>query len=494
MTKNSNVIVIDINKLPKMVKDAFKCAKTVAPDLDDNALLNIILAIISFITACKRIKVDEFANGTNIIGCNYFGIVFAPSGSGKDKATKYLKSKVFKKTFDAIYQRVNTEYNNKILDIQARYKDAKTSEEKKQMQAEIDSVRKVSLITSKCTQEGFYADAKALVNMQFGALFVNDSEIGLTLSSKDEAKRAAIDVLMLAFDNVVHAKKIKSDNSETENIENITVIALLMSDVNAFKNNKAHDILETLLITGMARRSIITYQDSMIKTIKDIDIEYKERQQAYNDAELLSDKIYKIYSDIEINSIYKLPESVAKDVIGCYTQDIAKRFNNCKNELLGKEMLSREFKIIKLSGVCAAINHPKNLMITKEDAEQAIYMVDILSNDFVKYIHKNSPYNDVISRIYDFLLDNLNKTFSKTELTMQHFSDFGISRRQFRKDFDDIMVSVVEYADLNGYNLIATPDGELNGTSIQKYSIKMQKRMTPEYLEELNKALSVDTI
>jgi hypothetical protein len=136
-----------------------------------------------------------------------------------------------------------------------------------------------------------------------------------------------------------------------------------------------------------------------------------------------------------------------------YCIEIVKLANkNKENDFLNKEIRSRELKILKLSGLFAALNHPTKLIIDETDVKQAISTVEQLSKDFKSFIDYKPLKNDNYELLFNFLINNLGKAFLKTGL-INRYRDFGFKRDLFRKNFIDIIQIVAEMAIEKNYYL-----------------------------------------
>ena len=59
--------------------------------------------------------------------------------------------------------------------------------------------------------------------------------------------------------------------------------------------------------------------------------------------------------------------------------------------------------------------------------------------------------SDPASKMLNFFEHRIGEEFSKTALKSQYFKESGLSRRDFSKEFDEIMESVAELAASKGY-------------------------------------------
>lgn len=482
---------LDISKVPKLFGRAIVLCKIIMPDVSEPCIVAIVLSMFMHVISFKRIKVDEYNNGNNVKHVNVICFVFIKSGGGKDRLKDFIENHILKTPIQMINEYVK-EYNEKRL-VELEYKlkntDKNDKYEKNKILNEITQLRQVELVVNKCTSEGFVSDAHAVSQMPLGAIFMFDGEVGLTLLAKDEKTKQSIECVIQSFDGKLPTKSIKIENTKQGRINNLIVNSLMFSDPEFLNDSKINENFKQTLEIGITRRSFITYQDTLVKTvITDYEEEYNKIQSAYVQAKKLNEEMTRLFNKIPDNAIYKLPKEVLLKNLAPYKKELTEKFNATKNSLERKEILSRELKALKMATFCACMNHSRELIINDEDFEQGIYLTEFLSQDFKNFLDVSSPYNDYYSDVYNFFIENLNKTFQKTELISYH-KELGLSRRFFRREFNDIMDCVYEIAQLNGYEFEIAQN--YNNNSL---SLTMRKAMTPEYLEELNKALSVDTI
>lgn len=479
---------IDFSKLPEVFGSAIKTAKTLMPDIQDTCITAIMLPMFTHVLSFKRVKTDEYSDGKNLIHLNVYCIDLIPSGGGKDRLKKDVENHMLISSYKEIEARVKNFYQDKIRNLEMKLENA-TKLEKAKIENEIAKVREIDLIINKCTTEGFVADAVALMDMPYGAFFIIDSEVGLTLIAKDEKQRQAIEALFQGYDGIMPDKSIKMENKKRGKVKGIIINCLLYSDPLIFKDKKLNELFERIMELGIARRTFVTFQPDLIKSdIGNPDETYKRIQQAYKECENIDKNMLEIFHAIPNNAVYKLPQSVALGYLYPYKKKLVEMFNKTNIALEKKEILSRELKAIKLATFCACLNHPNELAITETDFEQGIYLTEFLSQDYINFLAFSSPYNDQYTKVYEFFMEHINESFYKTDL-INHHKDIGLSRGFFRREFADIVDGVNELAYLNGYYL-----EELDYDKNNAKTFTLRKILTPEEIAERDKDLCVDTI
>lgn len=478
----SNVKGIADLKMPKILEDiTFKFAKTVYPDMTTTCLLGVILTLVGFAISHKRIKFDEYDDGSNVRNFNIFTMNFAPSGVGKDKLNKDICNKILKRIFDFMKQEVekHIEELKEKVKIEAEKINSPT-EKRRYIKEEIAKIRHIEHIVSNGTPEGIYQDAKAITGMNIGAMLVSINELGAYISENDDIKNQLINILYEAYDGDIKAKSIKTENRD-ENLSKIVVNALLYSDPNYFKEHRVHKLVELMMNNGLARRSFITFQESENLSIQEDTItKFKQYKYAYYLADELSKELFEIFNKIPNGAIYKLPEIISTNIFLPYVNKIKATYNATQNQMLRKVIKSKELKVLLLSTLCASLNHPDKLIIEKEDIEQGMSITEFLSKDFINFYNYMHDRNDTYGKFFEFLTKNLGKTFTKTELVNNYYKDFGIKREEFRKKnvWDNAIAILQEIAEMKGYELLIDIN---NGYKIKLQSILKAEKLSDDF-------------
>ena len=444
-------------KMPQILEDiTFKFARTIYQDMATSCLLSVVLTLVGFAISHKRIKFDEYDDGTNVRHFNIFTINFAPSGVGKDKLYKDICNKILKLIFD--YMRTESEKHIEKLKKQIIDKAEKINspnEKRRYIKEETEKIRRIEHVVSNATPEGVYQDAKAITGMPVGAMLVSVNEFGAYISENDDTKKQLINMLYEAYDGDIKAKSIKTEN-RTEDLSKIVVNALLYSDPNLFQEKIINRMIDLMMKNGFARRAFMTFQEHEILSLKDdIQKEYTRNKNAYCLANKLSKELFNIFNNIPVGAIYKLSEEVSTKVFYPYKNKLIASYNSSSNSLLRKVIKSKELKALLLATLCASLNHPQKLIIEQEDFEQGISITEFLSKDFIKFYNYIYDRNDSYGKFFEFLTKNLGKTFTKTEIVNNHYRDFGIKREEFRKKhvWDNAIAILQEIAKMKGYDL-----------------------------------------
>ena len=455
IAENTNNInsIIDNNKQisnkPIIVEEMINLFESNFRDLSKSFITNLIIVKLAQMITSKRVVFSEVGK---IIIPNWYSIFFAPSGYGKDMLNKELDETIFanyrlfmKSKFKDKYQELLSEIETKASEL---YNDEK--QKKVYIETEKKNIRALVLEMQDGTQEGFFCEAKAFEIAKIGSLFLRMSEFGLKLNNASNESMQFFNCMYTAYDGKVESKSIKSSIREEE-VTNIPVNMALFSDYTLFKAD-LRTSFDLLMQTGLGRRAMISFIpiSKLSTTIRT----YEEEELYRKRAKDLGETLIRLFLAIENNSCYELTPDAKNSCLNAYKAHLTSLFNNTDDELLKKEIKSRELKALKLSCLYAVLNHPKEFLIKKEDVQQAIHTVEELSKDIKKFLLFVPKQNDVCDFVFNFFVENLNKEFTKTDLKVKHFRQFNISRNKFIKEFDEIMNTVSAIAQTNGFVLI----------------------------------------
>lgn len=439
--------------LPSVLAETMSILNALYPNTSLNCKANILLAKMGQVVSCKRIMFKELVNVKLI---NHYAINLMSSGLGKDRICDDI-DKHFLKIFIIYFNDKARDYllnqENKIN--QDAIEKFKVEKDRKQyIKEEMAAIRAIEIEVSKATPEGIFQDAKTLEKADFGSIFIKIAEFAQHLKSNNSENTDLTNMLFEAYDGKIPSKSIKYGRRE-KSIGNMPVNALLHTDYTLLKSD-LNGLFTNLMSTGLARRAFISFQQNNITIIETDPKKAREVQvQAYKKAEQVSKNLFNIFLQIPDKAVYEITNRAYEDVFYPYKiqiNDLGNQF--VEDELLSKEIRSRELKVLKLAGMFASLNHPTELIINEKDITQAIQTVEQLSKDFKKFKDYQPKINDGYENMFNFLLDNLGQKFPKTPLVKKH-RDFGFSNRDnFRKDFDKILDNISEIAIDKGYILL----------------------------------------
>ena len=319
----------------------------------------------------------------------------------------------------------------------------------KSTRSKIQEPRKLVLETKEATMEGLCTDGEAIYKAGFGCISVKIPEYLTNISNINSSRAIFMESLYDAYDGKLPIKSIKSEKRR-DNLEKIPVNCLAYSDPTSLKNFVVKNRFYEQLSTAFSRRCMINFQPERTMVYKPIpDKKLRELKTKLKEC---GRELFKIFQKIPHRGCYvMLSETI--DVLNDYQGKLFKKYNEEDDDILKKEILSRHLKAVKLSNLFACINHPEELVIKPEDVQQAIKMVEYLSGDLKLLLNYKPKMKDWYDRLYEFFKENIDKSFSKTEITTEYFRKIGIPRDKFRKCFDDLIQGVKDIASYDDYIL-----------------------------------------
>ncbi len=463
-------------ELPLILADIVQNLRSKYPNCSTSTILNITLTKVAQMITAKRMKYAEFKNQGFP---NYYGIVFMPSGFGKDRITNDLDNYIFQHFRQWFKEKAGEFKKKRFEDIENAANERFVGDKYRSKRAafirdEQAKVRNMVIEMKNGTQEGFFADAQIFAKAGFGSLFVKISEFGLYLNNAKNEEKQFINRLFDAYDAKADGKCIKGDTRD-EDVEDTPCNALLYSDYTLFQKELKRT-LDTLLHTGMGRRAVISFlANSELYIEPDPEKAYENEENFYKSAETLCNRLHKLFVSIKPNSIYVLDKETHNNVFYPYKIKITQQANTTDNSALRLELISRELKVLKVACLYACLNHPNVHQILPEDMNQAISTIEFMSVDYRAFINHRPAYSDKYDRLFNFFLANIDNEFSKTELTHTSFKEFGFSRKKFILEFDESMEIVAEMAASKGYILQKTMFNNNSGIKYRLLELRSQE-------------------
>lgn len=477
MENNISISSVDFNtaeygnnslkQMPELLSYTILTLKSQFKGCSINSITNIVLAKTAQMLTSKRIQYKELEN----IGFpNQFSIVFMPSGFGKDKMTDDLDKHFFHEFRiwfkDKAKSAKEKQYEQIKLDAESKFVgDKQESKRQNYIEEECKKVRNIILEVSDGTREGFFSDAKAFQDADFGSVFMKNSELGTYLTNAKHEQKQFLNQLFEAYNGKIISKCIKGGYREPD-IENLPVNALLYSDPTLFESDLKKPF-HALMQTGLGRRSVITFMHKKEKYEPEQDSQKAllAEHVYYRNLKELGSQLFRVFLSVDKNAQYELTQETYHNVFHPYKIANDKSADAQDNELLKKEITSHQLKALKLSCLYACINHPSDLFIHPIDMEQAISTIEMLSIDFKAFLKHKPKYRDKYDLVFDFFLENEGKEFNKTQLQHDHYQKFGCSRDKFIADFTECINIVRELAATKGYFLNERPINRNSGTA-----------------------------
>jgi len=295
------------------------------------------------------------------------------------------------------------------------------------------------------TVEGIATQGQNLRYAEFLSMFLKFPEFGMYLKTSNKQQLQLQGVILSMYDNKIPAKVIKSEEA-VESISEIPINILAYTDYTTIKGD-IQGMFDTLMSTGYNRRFTISFQPPQKLVFKPFSDE--EERQLNDRLKIAGKKLFDLFNQLPLNACYKLlPET--KNLYNDYSKQKTEQYNEEKNEIKQTEIISRPFKVLKLSCLYACLNHPQEYVIKINDFQQAISTVENLSTDFGKFLVFQPANMDKYEKAYEFLKQNIGKKFTKTQL-IKIFNGFNFNRDTLRQKFEEEMDAIQELATDEGY-------------------------------------------
>ena len=92
------------------------------------------------------------------------------------------------------------------------------------------------------------------------------------------------------------------------------------------------------------------------------------------------------------------------------------------------------------------------------------FAIEVLSQDFKKFLNFKPQIDDKYTKAYKFLRDNEGLEFTKTQLLQIFTSQLGFSREPLRHNFSGNLSLIADIADLDDYIIIYDSNEYKHGT------------------------------
>ncbi len=388
----------ELPNMPDILKEICLLFKLRHKKTTYRMILNMTINKMAFAFCSKRIQFKEYDK----LGYpNWYAMIFAPSGCGKDRIDSELEKYVFfafKQWFDASAKK----YEEKCImlienDAREKFGDLYSRKARLYIKEETNKLRKLVFQVYNWTAEGLFEEAKARKKWGLGAINIKITEFAKYFLNLKVEDKQFFSITLNAFDSKIPSKCIKNDNRE-EDIEDVPFNSLLMSDYSSFEAPRARQELLNELQIGLARRENVTFIPS-IKFEIDTDAEtiVKNNYLFFEQVEVIGKQFEIIFNNLNNKAIYEIPAEVLTELEN-YKLKSELLCNEYDKEILRKEILDRQYKAVKLAKIFAVLNQKDNI-VTITDVTQAISVIEYLSADFKKFVNyrpnKSDSYDEL---------------------------------------------------------------------------------------------------
>lgn len=453
------------------------------PLISPDALLLSSLIKISHIGTINHLQVqsDIVSNPEHTTPANIYGVNFMDSGTGKDKPMKDIDKNILIDVFEDFYTRAANyrEQRNKNVEKEAdeKYGDKRTGEKIKFIQT--NSARYLPLELSDATLEGFEATRQEYQRAGFGGTFVKISEFGDYITTNNMRRMEFLSMVSEVYDSGDSNPKAIKGEIISYPVRGIPSTAILHTSPAGLLEGQNRSSLFSFLNRGLARRSFICYpkDDEFLKftnmSAEKIHLIIIDRKKK---AEQIIDEVKKDFENFYFKT--RKPDDVIyhDDNTFTYTPEANKRMGmyNIENNILAmkiskdsekdgirSDLVSRNWKTLKLAGVIAAYEHPEKKTVEIQDVERAIEITNRYSTHLARFYTAEPTAG--YEKLYSFFMQNIGVWVTTMHMRKERF----VSDREFRRWFDDSLQPATELLENEGYVL----QEQKHGKSGVKYRV-----------------------
>lgn len=463
-------MLIDYKKLPLWQSEILKDLKKYLVTTPETMLLMILNVKASQYLQIPRIRIQSPEDQRSAL-CNYYGLLFAPSGTGKDRTLKTIDELYFRESqlfFRTKVQEFIQQENERVDD---EASDLKTNAARDNYRL-VNAPRHLSLSFADGTPEGFLADREAYEKANWGGTTFINSELVNYLKQKDRIKGFLLSLIAEAFDNGDNDAKSIKGNKLCVVVKGVPSTLLATSSPADMHKDGIFNVILESLNRQLARRSFICFPDDC--EFKDAPTELKSIIEHFEGTKntFISTKYSKLFKDIiehldnHLTDVVYTLQNDAKEVyfkyyINCQLE--GKKLYKSKNEGLRAEVLGRPWKMLKLAGILHSFTYNQfTEKITKETLLQAIYQTELFGKYFQKFYKHENP--DELDELVGILLENPGKELLKTDIRAYRV----VSKDKFAQWFDNNFDDICDLLEQKGYKF----EQVKTKGNIKKYVVK----------------------
>lgn len=449
---------MDLNKIPRFSREILE--NFMIPLNPDNTVgchLNNLNAIMSFIITSKRIKLRvSQVHAPQII--NYNALNFVPSGWGKDKPINELMKYVFtgfKTLFDEKKEKYMDVEKAKLKTEAEELYQGNLKKRNVYIKTEYNKISRPKMEMSDATAPALYRDCLTLQNFGFGSIYLRIKELALFIDAQSTDKKELFQMILELYDGNLTGKSLKSE-ANIDDIYNMPLNCIFYSSASKLLEGKANYYFDSLMETGLCRRCFTTYQSELNLAPYDIHNQRSIQERAILYGQSKAKEFDNILENVPFEGIYTLT-SEADIVYQTYiynNREKATKLYGKTHSVIISDLLGRQWRMIVLAALIAAIEHPQYLIITPQDVEYAIYETELFAKDFEKFF-KATPTTDV-DKLFYYLFENQDKWITKMDLRRQKFTQ----GKNFKSWVEESFELVEEIANQKGFTIIQEPHGK----------------------------------
>lgn len=428
----------------KKIKKAVSFLMNASPLTNRDVAIVAVLVRIAQIATANRLLVKSphmVVSGDHTTPANLYAQTFYRSGGGKDMAVNNLKNAT--SFFESDFEQRAHVANQKLIEsiVKKAEKDGIKEREIKKILEETN-IRELAPVIRAGTAEGFAEDRRAYAEAEFGGVFVSMSEWADYITNDSPQRLAFLTVLNETFDfGNLEAVSIKSDNKKIKT-EKIPTSVYVYSSTKRLLSGIGNEKLKTYLGRGFARRCITCFPDLIQTPIEDEEVFYQENKRKKEKAKRIEPDVVQdfrsFYEWTKMSTVFLLDTECERQIDRYYAQCINAGLE--LDEDISAEVSGRPWKAYKLAGLIAAFEHPEKNIITTDDLDYAIRIVEYFGVHFQRFYVARE--DSEIQQLTNFFINS--DWVSLGDIREQNFTNKDRFALWFEEVFPDVIGRLFE--------------------------------------------------
>lgn len=392
----------DMERLPKIIRGMTAIVTAKSDQFSNIAAVTMSTFVLSNLFGQFRPVISDPVYSDDDLTPNFYSIILAKSGGGKDlsfntlkkaceKASKYLQNLRLEEEKEFAKQRFikDTKKNNPDFNIneitEADYQDF------------IEPVQE-DFSTIGSSRGGITTSLNKLAKKTYGTKSIFSSELGMAIKTSPFASEV-VELASILYDmGSVQAAEYKSNESKEESIKSMFINFMGISAPAVFyQDGPARNFLVPLIKAALARRCVFIYS-KVTEELENVDFtiitKNDERKAQVKNREIISKYTDKV-NDLILEAVKRIKpkehigfdteaSQIYDDYKG-YTSAVAKKlYLNDPNSVEALEISGRAFKMGRIAAIWALASNSS--MITKEIILSAIYYIDYTADHLSRFI------------------------------------------------------------------------------------------------------------
>jgi len=442
--------------------------------VNKNAGLNVLHAVLAHVFSFKNIRFESINNINSPAYLAYYAFNFVGSGGIKNVLLKDIKTKLvpfFESELNSFNEKrksaIELKFTKELNDLSTAPTNEFNAKTKEQKEA-LGNFRKLEYSIGKGSTPSVYLSLDIIKKENKGSIFIENTEF------MDDFEQAYFgnDLMGKQFftclNNFYDGEFIPTNTAsiQREIVRGFSTNLVYMSDPSSLlESDKISKQFKRELKSGWARRSFLYYKKDENFYGENVYFPTaEEKDEAINKLKEYSKIISNIYFNIPDLMVYKFTPSANKAItewkmlIGekikkLYTY--TKRLNkDCK--ILEVNLEGSTWKIIKLAVLFHMLENPTKKDITSEPFKKACEFFEIMHKSLEDLLldKTSSDYDEM----YAYLLKNVNKFVSKTDLNRQNF----VKPREFSRWINNAVNEMENLCEGTGLKFCSTMTGARN--------------------------------